>query len=162
MNNNKFRKMDDTRRAAFKALEDFKTQEALRREDLETLKAEKRKKKKIWFICQWIVFITCIAVIIFQLPKLVSALKKINKPIRQGTYDTDGRTDQCIRNLWELAGFLQRKKSLPDDILDPASNKPYEVTQTKDETIVRSPSPELYGFKEIRASKKNPVPELIK
>jgi len=93
---------------------------------------------------------------------LLSAANQDVKPLRQGAYNTDAVTDQCIRNLWQVSRLIQEGK-LPDDTLVcPASKKPFMVIQTKMDIIVRSPNPELYGFKDIRVSKKNPVPEIIK
>lgn len=162
MNAYKPRKADDTRRAALQALEDFKLKETVRREEREFREKEKEKKKRMWIACKWIVLIVCTGVIVFQVPRLISAIKKVEKPLRHGTYDTDERTDRCITNLWELAALLQRNKQADESILSPASNKPYVITESKGDVIVSAPDPELYGFRTIRASKKNPVPELIK
>ncbi len=93
---------------------------------------------------------------------LIFAANQDIKPLRQDPYNTDVVTDQIIWNLWQISRLIQGGK-LPDDTLVcPASKKPFMVIQTKMDIIVRSPNPELYGFKDIRVSKKNPVPEIIK
>ena len=123
--------------------------------------AKKKKKSKMWVVCQWVILAACIAIIAIQVPGLMSTFEE-KKPIRYGTYSTDERTDQCIKNLWHISKLLQEGKLPGKDILCPASQKPYVVTETEGDTVVRSPKPELYGFKEIRVSKNKPVPELIR
>ncbi|MBW2220639.1 MAG: hypothetical protein JRF40_14305, partial [Deltaproteobacteria bacterium] len=49
-----------------------------------------------------------------------------------------------------------------NNIVCPVSKEPYVVTKTEDDVVVKVPKPELYGFKEMRVSKKNPVPIIIK
>ncbi|MCD6296531.1 MAG: hypothetical protein J7M30_05200 [Deltaproteobacteria bacterium] len=122
---------------------------------------KKKKKSKMWVVCQWVILAACIAIIAIQVPGLMSTFEE-KKPIRYGTYSTDARTDQCIKNLWHISRLLQEGKLPGKDILCPASQKPYVVTETEGDTVVRSPKPELYGFKEIRVSKNKPVPELIR
>ena len=123
--------------------------------------AKKRKKSKMWIVCQWVILAACITVIAIQVPGFMSAFEK-DKPIRYGTYATDAQTDQCIKNLWQVSKLLQEGKLPGKDILCPASQEPYEVTETGEDTVVRSPKPELYGFREIRVSKNKPVPELVR
>ena len=121
----------------------------------------KKKKSKMWVACQWVILATCIAIISIQVPGFMSAFEE-EKPIRYGTYSTDAQTDQCIKNLWHISKLLQEGKLPGKNILCPASQKPYVVTETEGDVVVRSPEPELYGFKEIRVSKNKPVPELIR
>jgi hypothetical protein len=121
----------------------------------------KKRKSKIWVVSRWAILAVCIAIIVIQIPKLMSTFEE-EKPIRYGTYSTDARTDQCIKNLWRISKLLQEGKLPGKDIVCPASKKPYVVTEIEGDVVVRSPNPQLYGFKEIRVSKKKPVPELIK
>ena len=162
MTNDKPQGDDSFRRVTIDALEDFTKVEAERREELEIRKAEEAKKNNAWIACQWIILIVCIGITFFQVPKLISTLNKEEKPLRRGTFDTDERTDECIRNLWQISRLVQEGKMPEDDLVCPASKKPYEVVKTEEDVIVRSPNPELYGFRDIRVSKKNPVPEIVK
>ena len=67
-----------------------------------------------------------------------------------------------VRPRAHVLGIVQAGK-LPDETLVcPASNKPFLVVKTKTDVIIRSPNPELYGFKDLRVSKNRPVPEIIK
>ena len=127
--------------------------------ELEELK--KKRKSMIWIISQWLILFICIAVIIIQFPRLISAFKE-EKQIRHGSYSTDAKADQCIKNLWLISKMLQEGKLPGNNIVCPVSKKPYIVIRTEDDVVVKVPKPGLYGFKEMRVSKKNPVPTIIK
>lgn len=120
-----------------------------------------KRKSKMWVVSQMLIIAVCIVIIATQIPRWISIFEE-EKPIRNGTYSTDAKTDLCIKNLWHISKLLQEGKMPGDDIICPASKKPYVVTETEGNVVVSSPNPELYGFKEIRVSKNKPVPELIK
>ena len=153
---------EDPRKAAMEALEDFDKQEDERLEDQETREAEKEKRKTRRLIFQWTIIVVCLGIVGYQLPKLADVLSRKAKPLRQGTLATDALTDQCIANLWKVSQRLQAGKPVGADLICPASKQPFEVREIGDDVVARSPRPELYGFREIRVSKKKPVPELIK
>lgn len=153
---------NDFRQTAFDALKDFTEEEEGRLKARETRDAEKAKKGSVRLTIQWLIIILCICVTIFQVPKLIAALNKAEKPLRIGTFATDERTDQCIRNLWRISRSFQEGKIPDGGIVCPASNKPYVIVKTAGNIIARSPSPELYGFTDIRVSRKNPVPEIVR
>lgn len=123
--------------------------------------ARKGISRKIITLAQYVLIIVGLVIIAFNTPKILRVFED-EKPLRQGDYETDAVTDQCIRNLWEISKLLQEGKLPKDDILCPASKKPYEIIETASDVIVRSPDPGLYGFRDIRVSKSRPVPELIK
>jgi len=101
-------------------------------------------------------------VMAIRIPALTDSLRATEKPMRRGTWNTDARTDECINLLWRVSGRLQ-KGLAPDPIpICPASGQPFDVRTDADDVIVRSPAPQLYGLKEIRVSKRRPVPELIR
>ena len=128
---------------------------------IETEELKKKRKSMMWIISQWLILFICTAIIIIQFPRLISCFKA-EKQIRHGSYSTDDRTDQCIKNLWLISKMLQEGKLPGDNIVCPVSKKPYVVTKTEDDVMVKAPNPGLYGFKEMRVSKKNPVPTIIK
>ena len=163
MNSERPQKSNEFSKAALNALEDFEKEEAEYQNEREYFISTRKKKGKTWFVCKWILLIFCTAIIIFQAPKLISSLSKSKQPLRHGTYATDKLTDQCITNLWHISSLIQ-KGNLQQiiNLVCPASKKPYLVVKTEEDIVVRSPSPELYGFKDIRVSKKKPLPELIK
>ena len=123
--------------------------------------ALKKRKGRLWTGLLLAVGIISIGVICIQAPGLMSLFKE-DRPIRQGTYQTDEKTDQCIRNLWKIARLLQEGKPPGDLIRCPLSHKAYVIIRTKDDVVARCPTPGLHGFREIRVSRKHPVPELIK
>ena len=126
-----------------------------------TKEARKERKRKIRVAFQWAIVVMGLMLIAIRMSDITASFKE-EKPLRDGTYETDAKTDQCIKNLWKMARLLQEGKMPEKDILCPASKKPYVVIKEEGDIVVRSPHPELYGFKEIRVSKERPVPELIK
>ena len=154
-----------SRCAAMKAARDAVEEIDQRIEEKEDKKQKqeirKKRKSKIWVVSQLVIIAVCIAIIAIQVPKLMSTFEE-EKPIRYGTYSTDSQTDQCIKNLWLISKLLQEGKLPSKDIVCPASQQPYVVTEIEGDVVVRCPNPQLYGFKEIRVSKNKPVPELIR
>lgn len=161
MSNRKDQPGDAPRQAAMEALKDFEVQETERSKAAETRETKKAVRKKVWIALQCLILAGCIGILIHQMPELLSSLNTVEKPLRNGTYATDALTDQCIQNLWQISKGLQEGKMPDGRLVCPASQKPYSVIKTEDDVMVRSPNPEQYGFKDIRVSKKKPVPELI-
>jgi hypothetical protein len=118
-------------------------------------------KKVLWHAWQWGIVVIGLCVLAYQAADLINVLND-KKPIRKGTYNTDEKTDDCIRNLLEVAKLLQQGNLPGDDLVCPASQKAFLITEENEDVVARSPNPELYGFKEIRVSKKKPIPELIR
>ena len=116
-----------------------------------------RSRKKV--VAQWIVLLVCVVIIAFQMPKLFAAFKE-DQPIRHGTYETDAQTDQCINNLWHISRLLQDGNLPGNDIVCPASGKPYVIIKAGEDTVARCPNPGLHGFSEISASMLSPCPEV--
>lgn len=101
----------------------------------------------------------CVAVIAYRSQAVVSAFQE-TKPGRAGTYETDERTDRCIKNLWTQARLLQQGQPAGGPgFVCPASGKPYRVTMGP-QPEVRCPNPEKHGFQEIYVTKDHPVPVL--
>jgi len=115
----------------------------------------------LWHAWQWGVVVIGLGVMAYQSPDLISVLKE-DRPLRNGTYNTDAKTDDCIRNLWKVSKLLQEGKLPGENLVCPASKKPFIIAKETGDVVARSPNPELYGFKEIRVSKKRPVPEVVK
>lgn len=148
-------------KSAMEALADFDRETARRLEDQRADEARKNRQKFRWRVFQWTVIAVCLGIIGYQIPQIADALNPNAKPLRRGTTATDAITDQCIADLWKVSRRLQEGKSVGKDRVCPASNLPFEIVRTGDDLIVRTPRPDLYGFKDIRVSKKRPVPELI-
>jgi hypothetical protein len=132
-----------------------------KRKITESRKGREKLKKFLWHAWQWGIFFIGLLIMAYHVPDLIVVLKE-GKPLRNGTYQTDAKTDDCIRNLWEVAKLLQEGKRPGENLICPASNKPFIITEENEDIVARSPNPELYGFKEIRTSKKKPVPEVIR
>jgi len=116
-----------------------------------------KSRKKV--VAQWIVLLVCFAIIAFQMPKLFAAFKE-DQPIRQGTYETNAQTDQCINNLWHISKLLQDGRLPGNDIVCPASGKPYVIVKAGEDTVARCPNPGLHGFSKISVSRRSPCPEV--
>ena len=156
----------DPRQAAVDALKDFERQEAERQaeriEDQRALAVKRKKRKALKVMAQCGLIVFCLGIIGYQFPKLVATLSRHDKPLRRGTMATDEATDRCIVNLWAVSKRLQEGKPVGGDLVCPASGKPFVIETVGDDLVARSPAPERYGFREIRVSKKKPVPELVR
>lgn len=120
-----------------------------------------RRKGKGWEAFWWIIFVLCLAIFAFQVPKIISAFQQ-ERPIRQGPYATDDLTDRCIHNLWIISWRLQEGRIPNTHMVCPASKKPYVIRHLRGDLVVSCPNPELHGAKELRVSRKHPVPELVR
>ena len=126
-------------------------------EDMQKSPLPAKSRKKV--ITQCTILLVCIVIIAFQMPKLFAAFKE-DQPIRRGTYETNEQTDQCINNLWHISRLLQDGKLPGNDIVCPASGKPYVIVKAGEDTVARCPNPGLHGFSEISASMRSPCPEV--
>ncbi len=138
---------------------DTKTRE---RADKENSREEKkRRRKRVVLTVETAVILLCLAVIGIRMPKMIKGFEN-KKPLRIGTYETDTITDECINDLWKISKMLQKGQIPDNDRICPVSNKPYEVIRTNNDIIVRCRNTQVHGFGEIRVSKLNPVPEIVK
>jgi hypothetical protein len=128
----------------------------------EMIEDRKSFKKTLRSALQWGIVVIGLGVIAYQVPVFVRASKNDNKPLRNGTFETNAVTDECIRSLWKVARVLQEEKLPGPELICPASKKPFIITHEDGDVVARSPNPGLYGFREIRVSKLRPVPEVIK
>jgi hypothetical protein len=131
------------------------------KEERRQVEDEKKKKKSTRYrVFQWVIIFVCIGVIATQIPRIISAFEE-DKPLRQGTYSTDEKTDLCIKNLWRISRSLQEGKLPGKDMVCPETGKRYKVSEEMGDIIVRCPNPEEHGFLEIRVSLWEPAPELV-
>ena len=121
---------------------------------------KKGRRQRLWFLAQWAMIGVGLAIMGFQAPRVMSWLNG-ERPVRIGTYETDGPTDQCIANLWRVMKLIQEGQMPGQDLVCPESRRPYVVSRVGSDIMARCPNPEKHGFKEIRASKARPVPEVI-
>ena len=154
-----------TRCVALQAAQDVVTGTKDRQEKVEIGRKDREKKKRrkglFWVGLQVGILAICLGIIAFRMPSITRILKN-DKPIRLGTFKTDAMTDECIRVLWQVAKELQEGRMPGDDLICPASRKPFIIEKTEDDIVARCPQPELYGFKNIGVSKNHPIPELIR
>ncbi|OGP94018.1 MAG: hypothetical protein A2Z19_07065 [Deltaproteobacteria bacterium RBG_16_54_18] len=122
---------------------------------------KREKRGKVWLIVQVAIILAGVIVMALQAPRLIAAFKE-GQPLRQGTYATDAQTDQCIANLWHIARLIQAGKVPGKETVCPITQKPYEIRNIGADIVVRCPNPEMHGFKELRVSKRRPVPEVSK
>lgn len=136
---------------------------ALEQEEVSRLKKIRIKirKNRAWTMLLWVILFISIIVIAIQIPKLISVFEE-KRPVRRGTYSTDARTDQCIRNLWRISKLMQEGKLFTKELVCPVSKEPYVIIITATDTVVECPNPEIHGCSKIQVSKKNSIPEVIK
>lgn len=130
-------------------------------EEAKTSKSRGAGLRKAWAVLRLIILITSVCIIGIQAPNLGSVISK-QKPIRNGTYKTDGKTDKCIKNLWHISSLLQEDRLPEKNIVCPVSKKPYAIRNLDADIVVSCPNPELHGFKEIQVAKLSPCPKLTK
>ena len=138
---------------------DLRHEEKENKAQMEAAKRRRRSRRKPAF--QLGLLVVALSVITIQSPELAANFAD-EKPVRVGTYDTDAKTDQCIKDLWHISKMLQEEKLPNKGMICPASKNPYVVIKTDADVVVQAPNPQLYGFREIRVSKSKPIPELIK
>ena len=133
--------------------------EALNEKGRETPEVRSKKWKTL-IIC---LFFICMGVNAVLLPRMIKSLKG-NKIIRRGDIKTDAKTDQCIKNLWQISRMIQEDSLSEMALVCPVSKKPYIVQQEKGNTIVFCPNPNQHGkrgYRAIRVSRFSPIPEVI-
>jgi len=114
-----------------------------------------------WKVFLLLVLVLSVGVIVVQAPKIMNAFKD-PKPLRMGTYETDAKTDVCIQNLWRISAMLQQGKTPGAGIVCPATGNPYKISRTGAAFEAHCPNPNHHGFKDMKVSNRNPVPELKK
>ena len=106
-----------------------------------------------------IVLLVSLVILAFQMPALFAAFQEI-QPLRQGSFETDAITDQCIANLWRAARILQDGGMPGNDLFCPASGDSYVLVRSGGDIRAYCPNPELHGFSEISVSRNLPRPEV--
>lgn len=147
---------------ALQALDDFAAEQHNQAQRLTAARQRRHEWKRWRPLLLGATIAACLIVVAIRMPALSDALQSSDKPMRHGVWDTDARTDACIDLLWDVSARLQQGLALSPLPTCPASGQPFEVRSTADDVIVRSPTPERYGLKEIRVSKRRPIPELIR
>jgi len=148
--------------AALSALDDIQAETDVRVEAKEQKDVSAKRKKMRVRALEVAVIIVAVAVTIYQLPAVVGALTKEEKPIRQGTYETDGQTDDCIRQLWKISKLLQQGKIPGGDSRCPASDRAYRIEKTPNGLVAHCPNPDEHQFSDMRVDARNPVPKLVR
>jgi HPt (histidine-containing phosphotransfer) domain-containing protein len=118
---------------------------------------KKRDKRVLWISFMLLLIAACMAVLIVQIPKILDGTRP-GKPIRQGTYETDRTTDECIKNLWIISKALQENKAPDSSIRCPATDEPYRIETTK----AYCPNPDKHNLKSLSVGKETKIPEAVK
>lgn len=111
-------------------------------------KRTKQIKKKIIFLIEILIIFLLFSVMYNYYPLFKSATQKPTV-LRYGTYNTDSKTDECIKNIWKLMANKKLKLTCP------VSNKPYVIKGN----IIYCSNPELHGFHKIHSENGN-IPRL--
>ena len=151
-----------------KALEEFHlvnrvdSEEEFHQRVFEKESEAKERKKTISRLVTCCIIFVCLGIVIFQLPKLRSAVTHIPQPNRIGGFNTDVITDQCIHNLWKIVKQHQLEDTWGEGFSCPATGIAYEIEQTHSSFTVKCPNPEAHGFSSVQVSSDKMIPELIK
>jgi len=133
----------------------------LQNREVEESSWKRLRNARGWKIAMVVVILLCLAVVAYQGPRILAAVKG-PKPIRMGGYDTEAKTDACIKNLWQLSQRMQQGKlaSAPE-LVCPASGKPYRIIKGP-VPEAHCPTPEIHGVRDLLVTQKIPVPQLKK
>jgi hypothetical protein len=131
----------------------------LQNREVEESSWKRLRNARGWKIAMVVVILLCLAVVAYQGPRILAAVKG-PKPIRMGGYDTEAKTDACIKNLWQLSQRMQQGKlaSAPE-LVCPASGKPYRIIKGP-VPEAHCPTPEIHGVRDLLVTQKIPVPQL--
>ena len=124
----------------------------------EKRKAPPRRRAPGRRILALLLLVLSLTVVAYQFPALRKALEG-PRPIRQGTSETDAKTDACIGNLWTIAKELQQSGDFDDGLRCPSSGKPYAAEGAGEEITVSCPNPQAHGLTVLSVSRAVPVPE---
>jgi len=111
-------------------------------------------------IFQYAIILAAVVLIVLQVPTISRSLQG-EKPLRQGTWETDSAGDECIANLWKVSALLQQGKTI-GGLKCPVSTKPYALAKEGGTLTVNCPNPGLHGLVTLRVRKGDPVPVALK
>jgi hypothetical protein len=115
------------------------------------------REEKIRRTILWSALAVIILILVWRFTAIAPILQP-DKPLRNGTYQTDELTDRCIEQLWVLSKQLQEKR-LPDGFPScPRSDRPYVLVQEEDDIVILCPTPGEHGLTRLSVSYKFPVP----
>lgn len=112
-------------------------------------KVKEVKLKNIFYILFLFMLLIISVYIFIKRYPYIKTTSTNPRVIRNGTYETDIKTDECISNIWKL----RVNKNLK--LLCPISKKEYIVN----ESGIYCPTPHLHGFSYI-GTKNNGIPEV--
>ena len=78
--------------------------------------ASRMDAKRVKLLLQVFIVVACFAIVAFQMPEVLRALREKPKPVRYGSYDTDPIADQCLENMWRAIKLVQEGKKVPPDL----------------------------------------------
>ena len=132
----------------------------------DTIPEQKEKNissnSNIWKYARWVIIAISLSVCAYFLLNMQKIMSP-EKPIRNGSYDTDALTDECIQNLWRTAALLQSHKKIPEELRCPLCKKAYIVTKNRKGIItVSCPDPAGHKCTKLEVNSKTLVPEVRK
>jgi hypothetical protein len=105
----------------------------------------------------WGALVAIILILVWRF-MAIAPLIQPERPLRNGTYETDHLTDLCIEQLWKLSKKLQ-ENSLPESFpLCPESGRSYLLLQEEDDIVIHCPTPGEHGLTHLSVSLRSPVP----
>ena len=116
----------------------------------------------VWKYARWGIIVISLSICVYFLFNMHKMIPP-EKPIRNGSYETNAITDECIQNLWRAASLLQSHKKIPNDLVCPLCKKTYIITTDASGVIfISCPDPGGHGCKKLEVNSNNLVPEVRK
>lgn len=98
------------------------------------------------------------AAVAYSLPGIL-ALASADRPLRDGTLNTDAITDACISGLWAAASQMQETGSVDITLTCSASGAVYVLSGSGDDTIISCPNPATHDLHSLSISVLGGVPK---
>lgn len=130
------------------------TREKKKKESIEKTRSLQRR---LPLMIKWACLFAALGILAFRMQYITASLQK-DKPLRQGTYDTNTVTDNCIQNLWIISSRMRSGDFLTADLTCPLSAKPYRSELFDERITVLCPNAQLHNLMELKVSQDAPVP----
>ena len=95
-----------------------------------------------------------------QIPRMNRAFSLLFPPAPEAVSPTVNPKDQCVANLWNISGQIQKGLHSAPQQVCPLTKRPYRTETVNGDLVVSCPNPEAHGLKVLKVSRNSPTPEV--